>query len=352
MKHLQSKQEFLTIKQINEGLFSKLFKGIANLYTKVKGGKELQQVKDLYKNKIKAVFDNMAKAEQSKTAAKQNVKTGVEEAQPQQPNQTATGKTNASFSFDVSSKLYEAETETTTNAQTQPVTKQTQPVTATQQKPEAAQPKQQNTQPDETNPYANLSQEQLAQITKNAQAQISTLITQFRNQVAALKKKLTDKDGNLPKSLEYSIALAEAELSDYNFEQWQNYYTQIGNNDAVGKVQKQRAGIAKKIKENSKNLQQAIEGKDIAKKTFEVGKKYHYTNSKGEDKVIVVDEVDEQGNVKTATVEGDNVTINPYTNKIGDKVEEPAKEEPKKEETTPKAQTQTAQQPKTQTQTA
>lgn len=324
MKNLYSRQEFNALK-VNEGLFSALFKSLSKLYNKVKGGNELQKVKDTYKAKIKAVFDGMAKAEQSKTAANKNVAGGVE-----QPT-TSGGTESVFFSGE---KVFEADTATVQNpgAQKTAQTKtQTTPATDIKNPPPAQNTEQKPVTPAQPdNPFSGLSKEQLAQVTKNAQTQITQLVTNFKNEIAALKKRFTNKDGEISKSLEYSIALAESELTDFNFEQWQNYYTQIGDKASIQRVQGERSKIAQEIKANTEKLKQTVEGKDIGKRTYEVGKQYNYKNSQGKDKIITIKELDKDGNVAIATTTndaGEEITINPYTDKIGDKVEEKPKEE-------------------------
>lgn len=329
MKNIHTKEEFLLIKEgnLNEGLFGflkNLVKGIGKLFGKVKGGKELQQkIKD-YEDKIDKIFVGLTSAEQSKTALNKNAQLSVE------------------------SKIYEengAEGEVKDNAADG---RQGQPGNG-----QELQPKAQNVQKTAQGGEKNLDSNQLKGKINVSKEHIKQLRISFNNEVDALKKKFTDKDGKVSKKLEYSILLSKSQLSDYIFQKWEEHYTQIGDKKTISNIQKQRAEIAKEMKTNTQALQQLIEGGDKEKRTFEVDKKYSYTNSEGKEVEITVKEIDNNGDVKSAELvksDGETVTINPYTDKIGNKVEDETQAQPKvqpqKVQAQPKAQAQA--QPKTQ----
>ena len=163
------------------------------------------------------------------------------------------------------------------------------------------------------------------------QERIKEIKSNFTKEIDALKKNFKNKDGSVSKKVEMASSLAGVQLSDFVFTQWEDFFKNVGDQEQMKQIQEQRANVAKEMKKQATALKQMLEGGDKEKRTFEVDKKYNYTNSEGDDIEITVKEVGEDGQVKSAEInkgEGEeNVTINPYTDKIGKKVEEPQKEE-------------------------
>lgn len=283
MKNIHSRQEFLLIKEgnLNEGLLGFLkgiFKSIGKLYDKIKGGKELKAKIEEYKEKINKVFVGLTSAEQTKTAANKNAQVAVE------------------------SKLYEEEMvgADVSTAQGKGEDVKGQP----EQNAQNDQGGKQNLDATQLKGKINVSKEHLKQLQKS-----------FNNEVEALKKKFGDKEGKIPKKLEYSILLAKNQISDFIYEKWEEHYTQIGDKKTIANIQKQRAQLAKEMKSNTEALQRMMSDTEQIK--FKVGKIYKYTNSKGDILPIRVKEVDENGNVSDAeTIKGN--PINPISSQISD----------------------------------
>jgi len=306
MKNIHTKQEFLLIKEqsLNEGLFSflkNIFKSIGKLYDKIKGGKELKQKIEDYKDKINKIFLGLNNAENAKSAANKNVQAAIE------------------------SKIYEEDGYAASSED------DGEPATSQQKgedvKPNPIDQKQTAGQEDNTN---NLDKTQLKGKINVSKKHIEELKKNFNNEIEALKKKYTGKDGKISKKLEQALLLAKNQISDHIFEQWEEHYTKIGDKKTIANIQKQRAQIAKEMKTNTETLQQMMESSDKEQRTFEIDKKYNYTNSEGNEVEITVKEIENDGTVKSAELTNSNgeiVTINPYTNKIGKKVEEPQEEQ-------------------------
>jgi len=286
MKNIHSKEEFLLIKEgnLNEGLLGLLknmFKSIGKLYDKIKGGKELKQKIEDYKEKINKIFIGLTSAEQTKTAANKNAQAAIE------------------------SKVYEADIAgsnmgTEDNSNTAPMGKG--------EDVKGGQP-----QPQTQGENTNLDSNQLKGKLNVSKDHIKQLQKSFDNEVEALKKKFTGKDGKVPKKLEYSILLAKNQITDFIFEKWEEHYTQIGDKKTIANIQKQRAQVAKEMKSNTEALQRMMS--DQEQTTFAVDRIYKYTNSEGKVLGIKVKEVDENGNVSSAeTVKGN--PINPISSQI------------------------------------
>jgi len=289
MKNIQSRQEFLLIKeqQLNEGLMGFLkgiFKSIGKLYDKIKGGKELKAKIEEYKEKINKIFQGLTSAEQTKTAVNKNVQAAVE------------------------SKLYEEEMAGAD-------------VSTAQAKGEDVKPEPIDQEQTAQGGEENLDKTQLKGKINNSKEHLKQLQKSFSNEIDVLKRRFTGKDGKVPKKLEYSLALAKNQLSDYIYEKWEEHYTQIGDKKTIANIQKQRAIVAKEMKTNTEALQKLIEGGDKEKMTFEVDRKYKYTDSEGNVKTITVKEVDENGDV-TKAVTRKGKEINPYTDNIGEYYQE------------------------------
>lgn len=306
MKNITSREEFLLIKedQLNEGIFGAikgLFKSLKKMYTKIKGGKELNSKIEEYKDKVNKVFAQMTTAEQTKTAIGKNTQAAVE------------------------SKIFEDDNNFAGTGEVETEDPDTAHQTGVDLQPGGNEPKD-NTAKDPEG--TNLNKEQIKTKIDIAKKHITQLRKSFINEVNVLKKRFADKEGKLPKKLEYMCSLAENQIADHIYQKWEEHFEQIGNKKAIQKIQKERAVIAKEMKTNTEALKQLIEGGDAEQRTFELDGKYDYTNSKGEEVKITVKELGDDGSVKSAELvnaDGETVTINPYTDKIGKKVEEEEK---------------------------
>jgi len=85
-------------------------------------------------------------------------------------------------------------------------------------------------------------------------------------------------------------------------------------------MQQERANVAKEIKKQGEALNNMVDDSDEEQRTFEVDKKYSYTNSKGDIIEITIKEI-EDGKVTSAewiNDDGKVVIIDPHTENIGD----------------------------------
>lgn len=317
MKNIQSKEKFLLIKeqQLNEGLFSFLKNAWANvskLFNKFKGGKELEKLVDDYKKSFDNIFIGLTSAEQNKSAADKNIKSKIE-----------------SMVYEVNADGSGDEKENTA----QNTGQELQPSAQTQDA--------QNTQNAQNAQDTNLNQtaDALKGKINRSKEQIKIKQKEFNGKIQMLQKKHI-KDGEVPKKLKIASELAKNQISDYIWEKWEEHYTQIGDKKIQKEIQNKRMQLAKKMQKETKLFKQQFEGGDEEKRTFEIDKKYSYTNSEGKEIEITIKKVGDDGSVKSAELvngAGETVTINPYTDKIGKKVEE----EPKEGETQAQPKTQT-----------
>lgn len=302
MKNITSKEDFLLIKnqkgQLNEGFFGSLFKGISNLTKNIKGGGELNKLKDKYQEEMKKAFSDMTTSEQEKTANK-NIEKATEKQNTKQQPQQNTEQTKGQ-EIKTESKIFE-------ESQTE------------------------EPQTEESQTKENLNKKQLQQKIKVVQDRLKELKTNFNKELEILKNKYKDKKGNTPKKLEKSLNLASIQFTDWAYEQWQNYFKNIGNQKALKNIQNKRAENAKEMKKQTEELKNMMSDKGVEKRNFEINKKYKYINKDGEEKIIKIKELDKNGDVLNAEIiENGKVvaTINPFSNKIGNAIEE--KEETKK----------------------
>jgi hypothetical protein len=283
MKNITSKHNFILIKEnkINEGIFGALkglISGIGKMYNKVKGGKELTKIIEKYKVEIGKVFDKLTSAEQTSTASAKNVEAAIE------------------------SRIYEAEGEESTSSESG-AGLTTQAVDAKSQLNDEA----------KQNDHVNKQGEQEISVSKK---RIEELKKSFMAEVDALKKRYTNKDGTVPKKFEYSIVLAKNTIADYVYEKWTEHFKDSGDSEAIQNIQKQRAQVAKQMKEGTEALKKLLEeSPDKTKIEFAVGKKYKYTTENNKIITITIKEVDDDGNVTDAVTRNDD-PINPVSERI------------------------------------
>lgn len=300
MKNLYTKNEFLELHQeeiLNEGLLGKLFKNIGNLYDKVKGGKELKIKVEEYKKKLKSIFDGMANAETEKIAAA-NESLILEAGEINQTTNTQSAKPQHSKQQPVKPQ--------------QPAKQQT--------KTEIIKPTEQPNQPNQPEQKNVLSKEQLKQKIENSKKRIEELKKNFNNEIDALKRKYTKEDGTISKKLEYSMVVAKNDLSDFVYQQWEDFYGKIGNQKAIQEIQKQRALVTKEMKKNTEALKRMVEGGDIIQKKFEIGQKYKYTTTEGEATEITIKEIDPNTGKVIKAVNQKGKELTPYTQQIGEQI--------------------------------
>ena len=223
MKNLYSKNEFLNLRQdelLNEGLIGKMFKSLWNstvkLANKIKGSKEINVVYDKYKKLVDSTFAKMTNVETVGA-----VTPGTTEPVPAPA--PASGTTNASFSFEGTDKLNEADIVPAPNREKH------------------------NTE--EQKKMVNLKPEQIKKLADTTTKRIEELKTQYESEITAIVTRLSKNPNYSSDKLTQFGVVMKNQFNSYLYDQWYNFYQKVGDQKKVlelTKTKKENEAIFKK----------------------------------------------------------------------------------------------------------
>lgn len=299
MKNLYSKSEFLQILDnqiINEGLISKIFKGlwqsVVKLSKKIKGSNEINAAYDKYKKMVDDAFNKMQNVETARTAT----------GEPQKPE--ANTPVNAGFEHDNDNKLYEA-----------PVADPTKITNPEEDKQKQQQ--QQNKQ--DTKNLVNLKPDQIKTLSEQTKKRIEQLQTQFDTDVNNIIIRLSKNPDYSSDKLKQFAVVMKNQLNSYVYDQWYSFYTKIGDQKKILEVTKIKKQNEATFKQSIQDLNTKLGEKQQQLQAGKGGQYIYYSNDNKADITVQIigDELgkDENGNPDTANPDHNNMwkVMNPKT---------------------------------------
>ena len=261
MKNLYSKNEFLNLRQdelLNEGLIGKMFKSLWNstvkLANKIKGSKEINVVYDKYKKLVDSTFAKMTNVETVGA-----VTPGTTEPVPAPA--PASGTTNASFSFEGTDKLNEADIVPAPNQEKQNTEEQKKMV---------------NLKPEQIKKLADTTTKRIEELKKQYDAEVTAIVTRLSKNPNYSSDKLT----------QFGVVMKN-QFNSYLYDQWYNFYQKVGD-------QKKVLELTKTKKENEAIFKKSLDelntklGENTQQADVKTGGKYSY-HSKSLNKDVTVE---------------------------------------------------------------
>lgn len=246
MKNLYTKNEFLNYRdeEINEGF--NIFKGLWNsamkAANKIKGSKEITQIHDKYKGLIDETFNKMQNVESVRTASAK--------------------KENYEF-------LIEAD-----------VAAPEQPATAAKPAP---------AKEGDVNNLANLKPDQIKNLSKQTIARVDELKKQFDTDVNNVIAKLSKNPNYSSDKLKQFAVVMKNQLTNYIYDKWYNFYTQIGDQNKILEITKVKKENEVVYKKSIQDLNTKISEKQQELQVQKGSKyKYYSETNKGNINVQVV----------------------------------------------------------------